>query len=213
MYNDYINGGYMRLPDPFTNPDLCPGFETADLIDNDPIIRDELPNATVVEIKSSAQFWSIDITMPDLFPREFRFLDAFISEYKRTGGFIDVLLPQYENTRVSGDTSKTTIAGNQKGSTITIGNTAGLTGIPEAGDLFKLSTHPKVYKITKVSSDATSMTLSLYPDLFITTGGSEKPVFSGILFQTKLMSGDSWSQTITNDGMYTGVSLKLREAL
>ena len=57
------------------------------------------------------------------------------------------------------------------------------------------------------------MTLSLYPDIFIITTGAEKPVFNVILFQTKLMNGDAWSQNITNDGVYTGVTLNLREAL
>lgn len=213
MYNNYINGGDMRLPDPFTNPSLCPGFETADLVDNDPMIRDEMPNGKVLEVKSSAQYWGINITMPDLLPKEFFFLDAFIGEYKRTGGYIDVLLPQYENVHVRGGAELLTIASGQKGSTVVLGNLSALTGRPVAGDIFQLSTHPKVYKITKVATTATTMTLSLYPDLFITTTGAEKPVFNGILFQTKLMNGDAWSQNITNDGVYTGVTLNLREAL
>ncbi len=203
----------MRLPDPFTNPSLCPGFETADLVDNDPMIRDEMPNGKVLEVKSSAQYWGINITMPDLLPKEFYFMDAFICEYKRTGGFIDVMLPQYENTHVRGGASSLVIASGQKGSTLLLGNLGALNGRPEPGDLFKLSTHPKVYKITKVVTTATTMTLSLYPDLFITTTGSEKAIFNGILFQTKLMNGDAWTQSISNDGIYTGISLNLREAL
>lgn len=203
----------MRLPDPFTNPDLCPGFETANLIDNDPMIRDEMPNGKVLEVKTATQYWGINITMPDLLPDEFRFLDAFISDYKRTGGFIEVLLPQYESGRVSGNTDNANIASGQKGSIINITNTTLLVGTPKPGDLFKLSTHPKVYKITTVSATSSTMTLTLYPDLAITTTGAEKPVFNGILFQTKLLNGDAFEQSITKDGMYTGIALNLREAL
>lgn len=203
----------MRLPDPYTNPDLCPGFETATLIDNDPMIRDEMPNGSVLEVKTASQYWGINITMPDLFPEEFYFLDAFISEYKRTGGYIEVLLPQYENFRVTGNITATTIASGQNGSTLHINNTGGLAGVPKPGDLFKLSTHAKVYKITTVTTTATTMTLTLYPDLAITTSGVDKPVFNGILFRTKLMNGDSFSQELNNNGMYTGITLNLREAL
>lgn len=203
----------MRLPDPFTNPDLCPGFQTANLIDNDPMIRDEMPNGKVLEVKTSAQYWGINITMPDLFPQEFYFLDAFICEYKRTGGHIDVLLPQYENFHVRGGAEFTTIPAGQRGSTVSISNATTLIGLPKAGDLFKLSTHPKVYKITNVYPQGNTLVLTVYPDLFITTTGAEKPIFSGILFQTKLMNGDAFSQQINEDGMYTGISLNLRESL
>lgn len=203
----------MRLPDPFTNPTLCPGFESADLIDNDPLIRDEMPNGRVLEVKTSAQYWGINITFPDLFPEEFFFMDAFIGEYKRTGGTIDVLLPQYENLHLKVGAELLTVASGQKGSTLVLGNRTATRGLPVAGDLFKLSTHPKVYKITKVTTTTSTITLNLYPDLFITTTGAEKAVFNGILFQTKLMNGDAWNQTLSNDGVYTGVSINLREAL
>ncbi|QYC97265.1 hypothetical protein [Escherichia phage IME178] len=42
----------MRLPDPYTNPELSGlGFESVNLIDNDPVIRDELPNGKVNEVR------------------------------------------------------------------------------------------------------------------------------------------------------------------
>lgn len=203
----------MRLPDPFTNPDEALGFETANLIDNDPVIRDEMPNGSVLEAKFSAQYWGINIEFPDMTPTEFSFMDAFICEYKRTGGYIEVLLPQYERFNVKSGEDTTTIPSNQKGSILVIGNITSLVGRPKPGDLFKLSTHPKVYKITTVSDTGGALRLSLYPDLFITTTGAEKPVFNGILFRTKLMSGDAWNQQIDTDGMYSDISINLREAL
>lgn len=202
----------MRLPDPFTNPDLCPGFEVANLIDNDPLIRDEMPDGSVLEVKTAAQYWGINIQMPDLLPEEFYFLDAFICEYKRTGSYIEVLLPQYENNHVISGSEFMTIPSNQKGSQLTINSISSLIGLPVAGDLFQLSTSAKVYKITKVVKNSNNIVLSLYPDLFVTTTGAEKPKFSGILFRTKLMNGDAFSQNITTDGVYTGINLNLREA-
>lgn len=203
----------MRLPDPFTNPEIALGFTSANLVDNDPLLRDELPNGKVLESKVSAQYWGLEISYPDMFPEEFMFLDAFIAEYKRTGGYIEVLLPQYENFRVSGNTLLTSIASGQKGSTIRITGISNLRGEPKPGDLFKLTTHAKVYKITKIVKDASSWTLSLYPDLFVTTNGSDKPIFNGILFRTKLASGETLSNNPTVDGVYTGVGIKLRESL
>lgn len=202
-----------RLPDPFTNPEYALGFQKAVVIDNDPMTRDELPNGKVNEVKMQAQYWGLQISYPDLFEAEFSFLDAFILEYKRTGGYIDVLLPQYEKFRVRGATTAVTIPAGLSGSTIILDNIGALIGKPNPGDLFKLNAYPKVYKITSVVTTSSRWTLTVYPDLANTTNGSEKPVFNGILFRTKLMNGDSFQSDLTVDGVYTGVSLDLRESL
>lgn len=204
----------MRLPDPYTNPELSGlGFESVNLIDNDPVIRDELPNGKVNEVKVSAQYWGINISYPELFPDEYSVLDSFILEYKRTGSYIDVILPQYEAFRVRGNTNLVNIPAGQKGSNITMDTKGVLTGIPKPGDLFKLSNHPKVYKITSFNKSGNTWSINLYPDLFITTTGAEKPVFNGILFRTKLMNGDAFGSTLNNNGTYSGISLNLRESL
>lgn len=204
----------MRLPDPYTNPELSGlGFESVNLVDNDPMIRDELPNGKVREVKVSAQYWGINISYPELFPDEFAKLDSFILDYKRTGSYIDVLLPQYEAFRVHGDTSAVNIPAGQKGSIVIMDTKGTLRGLPKPGDLFKLSNHPKVYKITSINTAGNTWNISVYPDLFITTTGSEKPVFNGILFRTKLMNGDSFGSTLNSNGTYTGISLSLRESL
>lgn len=204
----------MRLPDPYTNPELSGlGFESVNLIDNDPVIRDELPNGKVNEVKVSAQYWGINISYPELFPDEYNILDAFILEYKRTGSYIDVILPQYEAFRVRGNTSLVNIPAGQKGSNITMDTKGLLIGTPKPGDLFKLSNHPKVYKITSFNKSGNTWSINLYPDLFITTTGAEKPVFNGILFRTKLMNGDAFGSTLNNNGTYSNISLNLRESL
>lgn len=148
-----------------------------------------------------------------MFPDEYSVLDSFILEYKRTGGYIDVILPQYEAFRVRGNTNLVNIPAGQKGSNITMDTKGLLTGTPKPGDLFKLSNHPKVYKITSFNKSGNTWSINLYPDLFITTTGAEKPVFNGILFRTKLMNGDAFGSTLNNNGTYSNISLNLRESL
>lgn len=204
----------MRLPDPFTHPQYNGlGFERATLVDNDPIIRDELPNGKVTEVKSASQYWGINISYGDMFPDEYAVLSSALLEYKRTRGYLDVILPHYESFRVRGSTAACNIAAGQKASTLVINNTGSLSGTPNPGDLFQLTTHKKVYKITSFKNESGKWTLGLYPDLAITTNGSEKPIFNGILFQTKLMNGDSFQEEISVDGVYTNLNLVLRESL
>ncbi|QFR57728.1 tape measure chaperone [Serratia phage Slocum] len=203
----------MRLPDPYTHPGAAPGFQTAKLVDNDPVVRDQLPNGKVKEVKMSAQYWSIDITYPELYEAEYRLFSAFIKNCKRKGEFIEVLLPNYESFRVRGDANLVSVQSGLKGSTVILTNTNVLSGAPRVGDIFKLSNHPKVYEIVEFVNAGNRWELGVYPDLFITTNGSEKPVFNGIQFQTKILNADAFGQELNADGVYQGLSLSLREAL
>ncbi len=203
----------IRLPDPFTHPDEAPGFLKAPLVDNEPILQDELPNGKVLQTKSSAQFWSVNITYPDLYELEYKLVSSAINEAKRTGDTLEIVLPQYVNFRVLGDLTATSIAAGQKGSTLEITNIAGIQGAPYLGDLFKLSTHPKVYKITGFQRSGDKISLNIYPDLFIETTGHEKPVFNAIPLQVKQMGRSSTTEDINADGMYEGISYSFRESL
>lgn len=203
----------IRLPDPYTNPGEAPGFTNAPLTDNQPIIQDAMPDGRLLQQKSAAQFWSMKISYPELFDMEYRLISSAINEAKRTDDFIEIVLPQHVSYRVQGDESKASIAAGQKGSSLVITNTSGLTGFPYPGDLFKLSTHAKVYKITSVDvSTPNQMTINLYPDLFIDTDGSEKPVFNDIKFQVKL-SNRTIMEDVSVDGLYTGITYDFRESL
>lgn len=201
----------MRLPDPYTHPGQVPGFESVTLIDNDQIMSDRMGNNQVFETRTVAQYWGISIPFPDLFPQEFYLMDGFICDYKRRGGFIEILLPQYETFGIRGNLLEAKIPSGQKGSTVTM-NIPSLTGLPKVGGLFKFSTNYKVYKITSVEANGNNLTIGVYPDLFITTNGSEKPVFNGILFQTKPVQLDRWKSTLTADGMYEGFTLEFEES-
>jgi len=203
-----------RLPDPFTDT-IAPGFVGARLTDNSPTIYDEMPNGRVLRVKSSAQFWSLELPYPELFYEEYAYLSSFLAEVQRTGGTIDVLLPHYENFRINGDTSLCSIPSGQKGSTLLINGISNLTGRPNIGDLFKLSEGTKVYKITGYVVDTLTdtATLSLYPDLAHTTTGSEKPVFNGVLLTMVLQDDNLPTEDPDVDGLYRGFQINLREQI
>lgn len=204
----------IRLPDPFVYPGLVPGFLSAPLVDNEPILQDTLPNGTVLEVESSTQYWSIAITYPELYEQEFRIINSAILQAKAGDGRIDVALPQFLTYRVQGDMSTTTIAAGQTGSSLVIGNWTA-TGLPFVGDLFKLTNGRKVYKITSVEVDTVNKTLTLgvYPKLMAQTTGVEKPEFNNILFSMKLVNRASSTETLNVDGLYEDVVIALREAL
>ncbi|AJF40895.1 hypothetical protein [Vibrio phage JSF12] len=204
----------VRLPDPFTHPGMVPGFLSAPLTDYEPLIQDELPNGKVLEVKTSTQYWGLTITYPPLYPDEYKIISSAIMKAKNTDGVIQVALPQYLNMHVIGNESLTTIAAGQKGNTLVINNASGLSGNPHVGDLFKLSTHEKVYKIVDFERVSPSqLRLELYPNLLITTNGTEKPVFNNLLFNMKLVGRTSIQENLNVDGMYTDVSYTLREAV
>lgn len=203
----------IRLPDPFTHPGLAPGFLSAPLVDNEPILQDELPNGEVLEVSTSTQFWSLNITYPDLLEDEYRLISSTINLAKSTDGIIQVALPQYLNLRVLGDGNTASIASGQAGHEIKITNISGLTGRPYVGDLFQLAGKPKVYKITAVTISGDTMTLGIYPNLAATTDGNEKPEFNNILFNMKLRNRNGISENLNADGLYQDVNISLREAL
>ena len=203
----------VRLPDPFI-VEGAPGFTTGDLMSNHPIIQDPLTDGRVLQVDNGNQYWSIDITYPDLFPEEYSLVISAIERAKATKDFIDILLPQYMHYRVVGDVGAAVIPAGQKSNTLRVTNVGQLGGIPLAGDLVQLlgSASRKVYRITYVDTDvAGQWTLGIYPDLQAQTTGVEKPEFNNILFQTKMTDWNHKS-SINVDGMYTGVGFTFREA-
>ena len=202
----------IRLPDPFV-VNNAPGFTVGDLVDNYPIIKDELQDGRVLQVKNGYQYWSINIEYPELLATEYSLVISAIEESKRTNSYIDILLPQYLHFRVLGDTTNTTITPGQRGSTIEIGGSNALQGAPLAGDLIQLTgVSKKVYRITSVDiSSSNTWTLGVYPDLVITTVGTEKPKFNNILFQTVLTEWNTVS-SINVEGLYTGAAYQFREA-
>lgn len=204
----------IRLPDPFTHPGQAPGFQKAPLIDNEPLLQEEMPSGKVLQINNiSAQYWSTRIEYPELYDDEYRIVMSAILEAKRTNQPLEIVLPQYVQYRIRGDFSQAQIIAGQQGNTVQITATDDIIGAPHVGDLFKLDTHSKVYMITGFSRIGNIITLNIYPDLFIMTTGAEKPVFNNISFSMKLMGRDMITHEMNADGMYEGVSFSFRESV
>lgn len=216
VYNNYIQieiigEQIMRLPDPYTNSG-APGFEKVTLIDNDPVLRDEMPNNVVFEVRNKGQYWSFELKYTELFEDEFRILESALLRYKSKGGFMEVLLPQFEGSRAMGDFVNATVTTGSSNSELIL-NIPNLTGLPDLGDLFKISDNYKIYKVTEVERLGESkIKIGIYPELVITPSKSSKPQFHGILFQTKITNIDNWNSTLTQDGIYEAVSLQFRES-
>lgn len=201
----------MRLPDPYVDH-AAPGFSAAKLVDIDPYITDPMPNGTVLRTKVASQYWTLDLDYPDLTEDEFRIIYSALAEAKRQSDTIDVLLPQYEQYHVQGDTTTASVDDGSAGSEVTIQNVNALTGSPRVGSLFKLSNHSKVYKITAVDIQPGTWKLSLYPNLAVTTA-SATPVFNNVLFEMTLGKDSLPAEDVSVDGFYRGVSISLREQL
>lgn len=203
----------MRLPDPFTDS-VAPGFSEAILNEVDPIIKDPMPDGRVLKVSTASQYWTLTLSYPDLTEDEFAYLCGFLAETKRQRTSIDVLLPQYEKFSVTGDTSQTTVSSGQNGNTVTITDTQPLQGRPRLNSLFKLTGHSKVYKITSIhiSPTTNTWTLGVYPDLALTTDGTQKPIFNSILLEMTLVEDKLPEENPSaEDGLYRGVTLGLRE--
>lgn len=205
----------IRLPDPFTDSS-APGFLSAPLQDNEPVLQEELPNGKVLQIANvSAQYWSTEISYPDLYEDEYRIISSAIYKAKKTGDSIGIVLPQYLSHNVMGEDLDVNIRSGSKGGSVVIEKADLLKGNPKIGDLFQLSTHPKVYKIVGYNRNTTdkTLTLDIYPDLFITTDGTEKPVFNNVIFNMKLVSRDGITENVNANGLYQDISFKFRESL
>jgi hypothetical protein len=201
----------MRLPDPYVDL-AAPGFSSAKLVDVDPYITDTMPNGTVLRTKVASQYWTLDLSYPDLTENEFRILYSAIAESKRLSTTIDVLLPQYEQYHVQGDATTANITDGSNGSEVTITDLTSLTGTPRVGSLFKLSTHSKVYRIASIDIQPGFWKLGLFPNLSITTLNA-KPIFNNILLEMTLTTDSLPIEDVSVDGFYRGVSISLREQL
>lgn len=201
----------IRLPDPLTNPN-APGFTSVRVIDNDPLFRDRLSGGKVLTLKSMPQYWGVVLSYEDLMPEEYDILYSSILRAKQTGAKFEVLLPHQTNFHVQGDTSNAVISAGQKGANLVIG---GFTAtVPKLGDIFRLTNHPsKVYKITSVNLVGATLTLGVYPNLFKTTIGTEKPIFNTVLYELVLENPSQFDSNFTAEGIYNGFQLELAESI
>lgn len=202
----------MRLPDPFTDSN-APGFLSVSISDNSSIIQDELPNNDVIQVDTGNQYWGINITYDSLLPEEYDIIRKFCFKAKATNSVIEVLLPQFENYKFVLDSY--TVKAGSSGNTIVITNVNSIKEQPIIGSVIKLSSHPKVYHITDYSYNSVNKeyTIGIYPNLAITTLGSETAQLSAVLFTTRFKDVNQVTATLNSDNTYEGFTLQLREAI
>jgi hypothetical protein len=202
----------IRLPDPLSQPG-APGFTSVRMNDNNPVFRDRLPGGKVITLSSSAQYWGVTLSYEDLLAEEYNIILSTMLDSRQSGALIDVLLPHKQSYKVKGDTSVLTVASDQKGSVLQIGN-YNLTGLPALGDIFRLSNHcSKVYTIHGVSIIDSTLKLSVYPNLMKITTGAEKVLFTNVLFQLALENPSELTNNFAVEGIYNSFQVELAESI
>lgn len=200
----------MRLPNPYTDPNF-PGFSSCAIHDNSVVIQDELSNNKVIQVTNGAQYYSLSLTYTDLLQSEYNMLVNFLAKAKRENGTIDVLLPQIENLtfKLNTYTAKAGCKGNQ----LIIPNVTSMTGRLNLNQYIQIGLHYKMYQVTGYSLQGTNLVLDVYPDLFITTNGTEEVNFKTPIMTTRFVDPSKIAGTpLTSDGYYSSFSLELRES-
>lgn len=199
----------MRLPNPYTNPNF-PGFSSCAIHDNSVVIQDELTNNRVIQVSNGAQFYSLSLVYQDLLQDEYDMLVNFLAKVKRENSTIDVLLPQIENLtfKLNTYTAKAGCMGNQ----LIIPNVTSISGNLRLNQYMQIGSHYKLYQVTGSSLQGTNLVLDVYPDLFITTNGTEVVNFKTPVMTTRFVDPSKLTGTpLTTDGYYSSLSLELRE--
>lgn len=205
-----------RMPDPYTTP-AGPGFLSISMTDNSPGTIHELNTGGSIGVKFNGNFWTMSISLPELFPEEAEIIYPFLSAV--SGGFDNfyVQLPQFRNPK-TGSWSTGTNTLIAKGS-ISIGPRANTIIIPSwntrggnlsVGDMIKFDNSNKIYQVRQISvaSNIATIVLNcpiLQPNL-IPAAGLEP---NDIKFRVRMTS--QLSVTLSSKGLYESVTVNLRE--
>lgn len=200
----------IRLPDPYTDPGIAPGFQVASLTDNRPVFVDNLPSGRQLKTTSTAQQWGIVINYPELLFEEFQLVKTTLDRVESTGDTLGLILPHYELYTVKQDPSTMSIAAEQVGNTLVITNFTD-NKVPFVGRFLKLTNSTKVYKIIGVEREVNTLTLTIYPNLAKKTTLTTKPVFNNIIFECSIEEVPS--EVFSTDGIFEDFSVALKESI
>lgn len=204
-----------RLPDPYTTPQ-GPGFTAQSLTDNSPGVVHRLNTGGSIGVKFKGNFWTINISLPELTPTEANNIYPFL--YSVSGGFDNfyVQLPTNRNPKTGvwyvNEPSLIALGEISQSGTnsISIDFWPDRGGDLSVGDMIKFTNSHKIYLITKTSLVANVKTLYFNCDILepekIASAGLEP---NDIKFRVK-MEG-SISPQITMRGVYDPLSLVLTE--
>lgn len=220
-----------QLPDPTTTvPGL--GFNSFILGSENKTMVSDLNSGNTVSVQIAGHRWKATVGFPEhRFDSKPGFVTrSFIRNLRGKLKTFEIAYPNKQTaTGISlADTSAASITANQKGGTLTIANwntvlvTIGnsvldssliSSGYITAGDIFSLSSSPKVYEVISASYNSTSgvLDLEIFPNLVETTSGVDTIQFNNVLYSMKLME-DSYSENLTVEGRYSAMTLSMKES-
>lgn len=201
----------MKLPDPISNPE-APGFSSSILSSVQPIIQDAMPNTKVLSTSSGQQYWQLTLAYADLLKTEYNILTQQIDSTISKGEALEVWLPQYEDYTFKLSSYAITAS---TVSSVTLSKT-GMVSLPKIGNLIQFQNHKKVYRITGVQVNSTTLTISFYPSLRVTVPNSTIAKFTGIYFNMDFIdrSNPITEVQYNSDGYYgEGLTIELRESI
>lgn len=202
----------MRLPDPFTDTSW-PGITSCLLVDNSTYQQEELSDNTVIQLSTGSQFYSVALEYTDLLIDEYDKVMNFFAKVKSANAYIEVMLPQLQNLTFS--MNSYLVDNGLQGNQLVFSGITNITGNLKLNQYIQLSGHPKLYQVIdyNYNSSTQKVTLSVYPDLFITTNNTTvnftTPMFRG---RFKNMNGIEGSP-MTTEGYYSSIAFDLRECV
>ncbi len=207
----------MRLPDPTTVP-AGPGFTQTNLVPKYPGMQHVLNSSSVVSIQVGGQYWEISVQYPELLPEQARILHNFLLSLNGAFTPFEIVLPQH-STPLTGIISspENGVLRASSGSVIVIDqwDTAG--GMLSVGDIVSFSNNAKVYMVTAssyIAGGATNgtLTISINFPLLSPVTSVDKIQTNNVEFRVKI-DGDVPTFTFTNNGLYSPMTLKVRETI
>lgn len=208
-----------RLPDPTTAP-AGPGFSDVTLSDNSTGLTHQLNNGVTVAVQYAGNFWTINISYPQLTTSEASVIMPFLNSC--IGGFQNfyVQLPMFVNPK-TGAWDISTAAKRAEGAItlgssdrqVVISNWSSRGGNLSAGDMIKFTNSNKIYMIETASLVSNVMTLTLHCPLLepakIPTAGLEP---NGIMFKVRCTNTQMPFQW-QNSGLLASFNIALVESI
>lgn len=202
-----------QLPDPNTTP-AGPGFVSVSLTDNSPGIMHSLNTGASVSVKYAGNYWTINISYPQLTIEEGTTLSSFLYGLggQFTNFYVSLPIHDYPNSGPIGTGLDTYSIAATKGNTAnTITSTSSDCNNLAPGDLFKLGSSPKIYMINGIVNDGGTYTITTNSDIITDSGGIIGAIYpNDVKFKVRLTS-NSPAFVINSDGLYEAISLTLRE--
>jgi len=207
-----------RLPDPNTSPE-GPGFVSQTLLNNSPGMIHPLNSGASVSVKFSGDYWTITLSYPKLTIAEGATLFPFLNALQGAFSNFYVQLPTSIHPRSGAWAempSASAVSLGDQSNQLKVSNWSGTILAAQSdlspGDFIKLSNRHKVYMVLSVEIvDLNVAVITLSSDILDTAAVASATIeVNDIMFRVR-QEGNTPAQTLTADGLYEAITLKLRE--